>query len=91
MHTEQINQALRMTINELSTASTNTMIENNFSIVQLNEQKIANQELMQENNNIKEQINEFEAVLEYDPALKELFEETQAKRKELTNELRSSN
>lgn len=70
MHTEQINQALRMTINELSTASTNTMIENNFSIVQLNEQKIANQELMQENNNIKEQINEFEAVLEYDPALK---------------------
>ena len=81
MHTEQINQALRMTINELSTASTNTMIENNFSIVQLNEQKIANQELMQENNNIKEQINEFEAVLEYDPALKELFEETQAKKK----------
>ena len=81
MHTEQINQALRMTINELSTASTNTMIENNFSIVQLNEQKIANQDLMQENNNIKEQINEFEAVLEYDPALKELFEETQAKMK----------
>lgn len=81
MHTEQINQALRMTINELSTASTNTMIENNFSIVQLNEQKIANQELMQENNNIKEQINEFEAVLEYEPALKELFEETQAKMK----------
>lgn len=81
MGTEQINQALRMTINELSTASTNTMIENNFSIVQLNDQKIANQELMQENNNIKEQINEFEAVLEYDPALKELFEETQAKMK----------
>lgn len=81
MHTEQINQALRMTINELSTASTNNMIENNFSIVQLNEQKIANQELMKENNNIKEQINEFEAVLEYDPALKELFEETQAKMK----------
>jgi len=81
MHTEQINQALRMTINELSTASTNTMIENNFSIVRLNEQKIANQELMQENNNIKEQVNEFEAVLEYEPALKELFEETQAKMK----------
>ena len=81
MGTEQINQALRMTINELSTASTNTMIESNFSIVQLNDQKIANQELMQENNNIKEQINELEAVLEYDPALKELFEETQAKMK----------
>lgn len=81
MGTEQINQALRMTINELSTASTNTMIENNFSIVQLNDQKIVNQELMQENNNIKEQISEFEAVLEYDPALKELFEETQAKMK----------
>ncbi|WP_075230805.1 hypothetical protein [Streptococcus sp. HMSC071D03] len=81
MVTEQINQALRMTINELSTASTNTMIENNFSIVQLNDQKIANQELMQENNNIKERINEFEAVLEYDPALKELFEEIQAKMK----------
>lgn len=81
MGTEQINQALRMTINELSTASTNTMIENNFSIVQLNDQKIVNQELMQENNNIKERINEFEAVLEYDQALKELFEETQAKMK----------
>ena len=81
MNTEQINQALRMTINELSTASTNTMIENNFSIVQLNDQIVVNQELMQENNNIKEQINEFEAVLEYDPALKELFEETQAKMK----------
>ena len=81
MGTEQINQALRMTINELSTASTNTMIENNFSIVQLNDQKIVNQELMQENNNITERINEFEAVLEYDQALKELFEETQAKMK----------
>lgn len=81
MNTEQINQALRMTINELSTASTNTMIENNFSIIRLNEQMVVNQELMQENNNIKERINEFEAVLEYDPALKELFEETQAKMK----------
>ena len=81
MNTEQINQALRMTINELSTASTNTMIENNFSIIRLNEQMVVNQELMQANNNIKERINEFEAVLEYDPALKELFEETQAKMK----------
>ena len=81
MNTEQISQALRMTINELSTASTKTMIENNFSIIRLNEQMVVNQELMQENNNIKEQINEFEAVLEYDPALKELFEETQAKMK----------
>nr|DAS64902.1 MAG TPA: hypothetical protein [Caudoviricetes sp.] len=81
MNTEQINQALRMTINELSTASTNTMIENNFSIIRLNEQMIVNQELMQENSNIKERINEFESVLEYDPVLKELFEETQAKMK----------
>lgn len=81
MGTDQINQALRMTINELSTASTNTMIENNFSIIRLNEQMVVNQELMQENTNIKEQISEFEAVLEYDPALKELFEETQAKMK----------
>ena len=81
MNTEQINQALRMTINELSTASTNTMIENNFSIIRLNEQMVVNKELMQENSNIKERINEFESVLEYDPALKELFEETQAKMK----------
>lgn len=79
MDTEQINQALRMTINELSTASTNTMIENNFTIIRLNDQIVVNQELMQENNKIKERINEFEAVLEYDPALKELFEETKAK------------
>ena len=81
MNTEQINQALRMTINELSTASTNTMIENNFSIIRLNDQMVVNQELVQENSNIKERINEFESVLEYDPALKELFEETQAKMK----------
>ena len=79
MDTEQINQALRMTINELSTASTNTMIENNFTIIRLNDQIVVNQELMQENNKIKERINEFEAVLEYDQALKELFEETKAK------------
>ncbi|VOG65237.1 phage protein [Streptococcus pneumoniae] len=45
MNTEQLNQALRMTISEISTTSTNSMITNNILSIQLNEQREENQRL----------------------------------------------
>ncbi|MDS4479847.1 hypothetical protein RLG08_03325 [Streptococcus pneumoniae] len=43
MNTEQLNQALRMTISEISTTSTNSMITNNILSIQLDEQREENQ------------------------------------------------
>ncbi|HEU7047174.1 TPA: hypothetical protein VV566_001842 [Streptococcus pneumoniae] len=37
MNTEQLNQALRMTISEISTTSTNSMITSNILSIQLDE------------------------------------------------------
>ncbi|MBZ4291185.1 hypothetical protein LAJ53_11645, partial [Streptococcus pneumoniae] len=45
MNTEQLNQALRMTISEISTTSTNSMITNNILSIQLDEQREENQRL----------------------------------------------
>lgn len=45
MNAEQLNQALQMTINEMSTASTNSMITSNLLSIQLNEQVAENQRL----------------------------------------------
>ncbi|VRL07450.1 phage protein [Streptococcus pneumoniae] len=45
MNTEQLNQALRMTISEISTTSTNSMIESNILSIQLDEQREENQRL----------------------------------------------
>ncbi len=45
MNTEQLNQALRMTISEMSTTSTNSMITSNILSIQLNEQREENQRL----------------------------------------------
>lgn len=45
MNTEQLNQALRMTISEISTTSTNSMITSNILSIQLNEQREENQRL----------------------------------------------
>lgn len=45
MNAEQLNKALRMTISEMSTASTDSMITSNLLSVQLNEQVIKNQQL----------------------------------------------
>lgn len=45
MNTEQLNQALRMTIREISTTSTNSMITNNILSIQLDEQREENQRL----------------------------------------------
>ena len=45
MNAEQLNQALHMTISEMSTASTNSMITSNLLTIQLNEQVAENQRL----------------------------------------------
>ncbi|HGL8166077.1 TPA: hypothetical protein ACKEHK_002169 [Streptococcus pneumoniae] len=45
MNTEQLNQALRMTISEISTTSTNSMITSNILSIQLDEQREENQRL----------------------------------------------
>ena len=42
MNAEQLNQALQMTISEMSTTSTNSMITSNLLSIQLNEQKAEN-------------------------------------------------
>mgnify|MGYP000951065267 CR=1 FL=1 len=54
---EQLNQALQMTINEMSTASTNSMITSNLLSIQLNEQRAENQRL-------QERVDELEALLD---------------------------
>ena len=57
MNAEQLNQALRMTISEMSTASTNSMITSNLLSIQLNEQRAENQRL-------QARVDELEALLD---------------------------
>ncbi|CZD28551.1 hypothetical protein RLI88_00480 [Streptococcus pneumoniae] len=57
MNTEQLNQALRMTISEISTTSTNSMIESNILSIQLNEQR-------EENQRLQARVDELEALLD---------------------------
>ncbi|CJQ89411.1 Uncharacterised protein [Streptococcus pneumoniae] len=57
MNTEQLNQALRMTISEISTTSTNSMITNNILSIQLDEQREGNQRL-------QARVDELEALLD---------------------------
>lgn len=57
MNEEQLNQALQMTINEMSTASTNSMITSNLLSIQLNEQRAENQRL-------QARVDELEALLD---------------------------
>lgn len=57
MNAEQLNKALRMTISEMSTASTDSMITSNLLSVQLNEQVTKNQQL-------QARVEELEALLE---------------------------
>ena len=56
MNVEQLNQALQMTISEMSTASTNSMITSNLLSIQLNEQ-------MAENQRLQARVDELEALL----------------------------
>lgn len=57
MNTEQLQQALQMTISEMSTASTNSMITSNLLTIQLNEQVAENQRL-------QARVDELEALLD---------------------------
>ena len=57
MNSEQLNQALQMTISEMSTTSTNSMITTNLLSIQLNEQKAENQRL-------QARVDELEALLD---------------------------
>ena len=57
MNAEQLNQALQMTISEMSTTSTNSMITSNLLSIQLNEQRAENQRL-------QAQVEELEALLD---------------------------
>lgn len=57
MDAEQLNQALQMTISEMSTASTNSMITSNLLSIQLNEQR-------EENQRLQARVEELEALLD---------------------------
>ena len=57
MNTEQLNRALRMTINDLSDTSNGTMIVNNLLSIQLEEQ-------LAENQRLQARVDELEALLD---------------------------
>lgn len=57
MNTEQLNQALRMTISEISTTSTNSMITNNILSIHLDEQR-------EENQRLQARVDELESLLD---------------------------
>lgn len=57
MNAEQLNKALRMTISEMSTTSTDSMITSNLLSIQLNEQVTINQQL-------QARVEELEALLD---------------------------
>ncbi|CAG6295669.1 phage protein [Streptococcus pneumoniae] len=57
MNTEQLNQALQMTIREMSTTSTDSMIASNFLSIQLDEQR-------EENQRLQARVDELEALLD---------------------------
>ena len=57
MNVEQLNKALQMTISEMSTASTDSMITSNLLSIQLNDQVEKNQQL-------QARVEELEALLD---------------------------
>lgn len=57
MNSEQLNQALQMTIREMSTTSTDSMIASNFLSIQLDEQR-------EENQRLQARVDELEALLD---------------------------
>ena len=57
MNAEQLNQALQMTISEMSTASTNSMITSNLLSIQLMSKGLKNQRL-------QARVDELEALLD---------------------------
>lgn len=57
MNTEQLNQALQMTISEMSTTSTDSMLTSNILSIQLDEQR-------EENQRLQARVDELEALLD---------------------------
>ena len=57
MNTEQLNRALRMTINDLSDTSNGTMVASNLLSIQLEEQ-------LAENQRLQARVDELEALLD---------------------------
>lgn len=64
MNTEQLNQALRLTINELTTQLTNESTIKNLLAIQLTEAEQAGQRLAQEKDELQTRVDELEALLE---------------------------
>ena len=64
MNTEQLNQALRLTINELTTQLTNESTTKNLLAIQLTEAEQASQRLAQEKDELQTRVQELEALLE---------------------------
>lgn len=64
MNTEQLNQALRLTINELTTQLTNESTTKNLLAIQLTEAEQASQRLNQEKAELQARVTELEALLE---------------------------
>ncbi len=64
MNTEQLNQALRLTINELTTQLTNESTTKNLLAIQLTEVEQASQRLNQEKAELQARVQELEALLE---------------------------
>ncbi len=64
MELEQLNQALRLTINELTTQLTNESTTKNLLAIQLTEVEQASQRLAQEKSELQARVDELEALLE---------------------------
>lgn len=64
MELEQLNQALRLTINELTTQLTNESMSKNLLAIQLTEAEQASQKLAQEKADLQVRVDELEALLE---------------------------
>ena len=64
MNTEQLNQALRLTINELTTQLTNESTTKNLLAIQLTEAEQASQRLAQEKDELQARVDELEALLD---------------------------
>ena len=64
MELEQLNQALRLTINELTTQLTNESTTKNLLAIQLTEVEQSSQRLAQEKSELQARVDELEALLE---------------------------
>lgn len=64
MNTEQLNQALRLTIDELTTQLTNESTTKHLLAIQLTEAEQSSQRLVQEKAKLQARVDELEALLE---------------------------